>query len=205
MYCVYCFLSVQLQPIQKPCLKILTNWYSHSVPVNNWRHMAAKASHMIGDLFVCLTTCIGWRQRDNQTLLYWPLCDEKPLLVGGFHTQRASNAEKPATSGRHHGCGIMGYVTDTASRSQWSRPTEVSFMRSMKISILSLKTKITGSMLTATWELQVRNKTSHFPEAPLLTHIGTWIDNFSHCFLWNVITHPYPNSWWRHQMETFSA
>ena len=51
--------------------------------------MGSKASYLTCLLTVCLTVCSGWHQRSASLAL----CKGNPLVTGGFHSQRAGDAE----------------------------------------------------------------------------------------------------------------
>ena len=72
-----------------------------------WHHMSTKASQMIGNLTVCSTACSGHNQVEHQSSALVALNEGNPPLIGGFTSQRASNA----VAGDNTGTVIMRHST----------------------------------------------------------------------------------------------
>ena len=67
-----------------------------------WCHLSIMASQITSNSTVCSTVCSGLHQRKHQSSLLLAVSEGKPLVTGGFPSQRASNMEKVFMLGHDH-------------------------------------------------------------------------------------------------------
>ena len=112
---VICFISYwRLSNIKKSpwryghCQSVTMVWSMCQFHVTHililyWRHIGVMASQIRCLSIVCSTACSAWQPRRYQSSASLAVCDENPLVTGGFRSQSGlSNSESVPMSWRHN-------------------------------------------------------------------------------------------------------
>ena len=75
-------------------------------------HMNILSFQITGNSTVCLTVWSRWQQRNHSGPLL-ALCEGKPWVTNGFHTQRASNAGNVSMPRYHDNSGMIHMIRFT--------------------------------------------------------------------------------------------
>ena len=79
-----------------------------------WSHMNILSFQITGNSTVCLTVWSRWQQRKHSGPLL-ALCEGKPWVTSGFHTQKASNAGNVSMP-RYHDNSDMIHMIEFAGK-----------------------------------------------------------------------------------------
>ena len=162
--------------------------------------MSAIAFQITGVSIVCSIVCLRRRSKKTSKLRVTGLCEENPLVTGGFPSQRASNAENVPIWWRHHDqqgfvlvLGTDRYRYDAVQYIMISC-TQLKYQRQKVNQSFNSFNSPNTSHTSPSWAsygmsiVSNLEKTDRVITAP---HCISWTS--IHCYMCDVITHPCRN------------